>query len=355
MKRTIGMVLVCVLAPTVAVAQPKQEPKTAEGWYNEGTDQYDHGAFEAAIEAFKKGMDLEKVETNKAAYLYNIGQAYRQLGKCREARFFFGRYLDYKDTDTKKPLKPDERKEVEDLIKAQDECIKQLKPDKPNPDKPDPTKPNPDKPNPDKPNPDKRVGDIKQPPDGDPGIDKQLEPTKPRLVSLRLIAGGAKIGVGKLRVPLQATGALLAGYPLAIGSSLTVDLGAGFGFTPVPYDAMNNESRSAQLIAAFANAGATYAASSKIGLRADLGVGALVFSGVSKSPFTDFAATTGGLTMAHVRVGVSADYAFTPNWIATLAPIAFSYSPAKAGLVNQGQRITAITAIDFMIGLGYRM
>ena len=111
-------------------------------------------------------------------------------------------------------------------------------------------------------------------------------------------------------------------------------------------------SKKANLIGLVANVGATYKVAPKIGIRGDLGVGLLLFGGVSESPFTDFAATSGTLSMPHVRIGVSADYAITNNLIATLAPIAFSYSPAKTGLRAD---ITAITAIDFMVGIGYRM
>ena len=56
--------------------------------------------------------------------------------------------------------------------------------------------------------------------------------------------------------------------------------------------------------------------------------------------------------MFHLRIGVSGDYAITPNVIATIAPFAFSYSPPKAGLRDD---IKSITAIDFMVGIGYRM
>ena len=118
-------------------------------------------------------------------------------------------------------------------------------------------------------------------------------------------------------------------------------------------------SKSAQLLGVIGNVGATYHATPRIGLRGDLGLGGLVFTGVSQSPFTGGAATSGALTMPHVRVGLSADYAITPNVIATLTPFAFSYSPAKTGLqtIEDGEfkAMTAITAIAFMVGLGYRM
>jgi hypothetical protein len=50
------------------------------------------------------------------------------------------------------------------------------------------------------------------------------------LVSVRLVGGGAKISAGDLDVPVQATGALIGGYPIAI-DKLLVEVGAGFTFT----------------------------------------------------------------------------------------------------------------------------
>jgi len=147
---------------------------------------------------------------------------------------------------------------------------------------------------------------------------------------------------------VQASFALLGGYPLALGSQLTLDLGAGFTFTPVPLQNMGT----AKLIGTVANAGATYHVAPKIGLRGDLGVGVLFFTGVSQSRFTAGRMTSGALSMVHVRVGLSADYAITPNIVATLTPFAFSYSPPKAGLDDS---IKSIAVIDFMVGVGYRM
>ena len=56
--------------------------------------------------------------------------------------------------------------------------------------------------------------------------------------------------------------------------------------------------------------------------------------------------------MLEVRIGVSGDYAITQNLVATVVPLAFSYSPAKSGLRAD---ITSITQLEFMLGLGYRM
>ena len=64
-----------LLVPALAWAQPK----TADGWYEEGSNQYNLGNFDRAIDAFKQGFALEADESRKANYLYNVAQSYRQL------------------------------------------------------------------------------------------------------------------------------------------------------------------------------------------------------------------------------------------------------------------------------------
>lgn len=357
MKWIIAIVAASVLVPALALA----EPRTADEWYKEGENQYNLGNFDKAIDAFKRGFELEPSDSKKAAYLFNIAQAFRQAKNCKDAQFFYKRYLAFKDADTVKPLKPEKRQEIEDRIKELDECAKQQevirnKPPDQN-ERPEGTDPKNGTGEPRVPD-DKRVA-VKPPTTPDPPDDDtevRVAPVRPKVISVRATGGAAKLTTADLDVPIQATGALIAGYPLSLGDKLMIEIGAAFTFTPVPYDGMTGQSKTAQLIGAVANVGATFEVVRKLGLRGDLGVGALVFSGVSESPFTNFNATSGALTMLHVRVGLSADYAITPNVIATVTPIAFSYSPAKAGLeTTSGQEISTITAIDFMIGIGYRM
>src|SRR6476646_4222888 len=114
--------LVCalVLAPALAFAQPK----SADEWYKEGETQYNLGNFDKAAEAFKQGFSLETVDAKKPAYLYNVAQAYRQGQKCKDAAFFYKRYLSLKDQDTVKPLKPEKRAEIEQRINELEECAK---------------------------------------------------------------------------------------------------------------------------------------------------------------------------------------------------------------------------------------
>ncbi|HEY5936610.1 MAG TPA: tetratricopeptide repeat protein [Kofleriaceae bacterium] len=342
-SKLLGAVCVMLLVPVLAWAQPR----TPEDFYKEGETQYNLGEFQKAIEAFKKGFELETSESKKSAYLYNIAQSYRQAKDCSNAQFFYKRYLALKENDTVKPLKPEKRTEIEERIKELEECARQQeairqKPPDQNPED-DPSK---------KP-PDTQVA-VKPPPEEEEPAIVETSDGTPRVISIRALGGGAKLTTGDLDVPIQATLALIGGYPLKVQDKVTLELGAGFTFTPVPYEAAETmESKSANLIAVIANVGATYHVAPKFGLRGDLGVGVLLFTGVSESPFTANAPVEGGaLSMLHVRVGISADYAITPNVIATVAPIAFSYSPPKEGL---DEDITAITALDFMVGLGYRM
>jgi len=342
-----------LLVPVLAWAQPR----SADEWYKEGENQYNLGNFDKAVDAFKQGFSLEPNESKKAAYLFNVAQSYRQAKDCKNAVFFYKRFLALKENDTVKPLSEKTRRDVEDRIHELEDCAKQqeairekppdhnLKPDE-NGEK-EATDPKADKVTP-------KVAthEKETPEDDDTNVTKTATPP-PHVISARLIGGGAKISTGgDLSVPVQPSGALLAGYPLAINEKLTLDLGGAFTFTPVPFKDMAMADQSAQLIGLLADVGATYEVIPKLGLRGDLGIGALLFSGASESPFTGFAKTTGALTMFHLRVGVSGDYAITPNLIATLAPFAFSYSPPKEGLVST---IKSITSIDFMIGLGYRM
>jgi hypothetical protein len=343
------------------------DPTTPDGWYEVGQTQYTLGNFDKAVEAFKKGFEMEQDDSKKPAYLYNIAQSYRQSGNCKDAVFFYKRFLAMKASDTKKPLKQALKDEVDGYIKDGEKCIEQQDSLRKQPPdhtmNPDDGHKEPDK-NPDPNNttnttkPDnKQVGvrdDNHQP---DDHIDKGVTPGAPKhVLSASLVGGASKVSAGSLDIPLNATGTLVAGYPLAINDKLGVEVGAAFGFTPVGYqNTITTQSKTASLTAVMANAGAAYVVAPKLAVRGDVGVGVLLFSGIDEmgSPFTQGGAgTSGALTMLHVRAAVSGTYELTPNICATITPFAFGYSPPKDGLRDD---IKAITSIDFMIGVGYRM
>jgi hypothetical protein len=175
-------------------------------------------------------------------------------------------------------------------------------------------------------------------------------------VNVRLVGGGAKVTAGDLTVPILASFALVGGYPVYSMGKIEIDAGAMFGFQPIPYkNNMTNADSQATFISVLANGAATYQVAPKIGLRGDAGIGVLMFGGISEmgNPFTENGAgTSGALTMLNIRLAASADYAITPNLVATVTPIAFSFSPAKTGLRED---IGSIIRLDFMLGVGYRM
>jgi hypothetical protein len=351
--------LAVMLMPALAWAGPK----TAEDWYKEGENQYSLQNFDKAVEAFKQGFELETNDSKKTAYLYNIAQAYRQANNCKDAYFYYKRFLALV-ADTGKPLSPTTRKQVEDRIKELEACAQQAAQISKRP--PDSNLPPDGDGGGDKSHapgadlghkePRKEVATAPKPPDADgeqedSGVTQSATGGQPRLVSVRLIGGGSKVNAGSVSVPVQATFGVVGGYPIPINPKLTVEAGAAFTFTPAPYQVgLMGPSKIGMLWGLMANAGATYEVIPNLGIRADVGLGALLFAGIDQSEFTAGQPTTGALTMFHVRAAVSADYAITPNVVLTAMPGAFGYSPAATGIAGGG----SVTSFDFMVGIGYR-
>src|SRR5262245_46834931 len=253
MKRMITVAGAALLAASLARAQPK----SAEEWDKEGETQYSLGNFDQAAESFKKAFEV----AGKPNYLYNVAQAYRQGNKCKEAQFFYKRFLDLKDNDKAKPLPPDKRAEIEGFINDLEECIKRQAQISAKP--PTGTQPPERGSGESGSGSNKRVGSAGSG-SGSDDEDETPRVTKdaggpPKLISARIVGGASKINTGNLDVPIQATGALIAGYPLAVMPQLTLDLGAAFTFTPVPFEnAVTHASKSASFFAALANVGASY-------------------------------------------------------------------------------------------------
>lgn len=348
-----------LLIPALAWGQPR----TADDWYKEGENQYNLGNFDKAIDAFKQGFQLETNESKKANYLYNVAQSYRKANDCKNAQFFYRRYLALKDNDTVKPLAPTVRRQVEDRISDLDACVQQQQsisrkpPNNSMPPDSDGSEKSPPGETPPRKEPHKDVAQAA--PEGE--TDQPEEPavttksTAPRVITARLTGGGTKIvtGAPMISVPPQARFSLTAGYPIPVARDTTLEAGLAVTFAPVPLNGQNMAAgKTAQFWTVGGNVGVTYEVIPKLGIHADVTLGALFLANVSESAFTDSAPTTGALTMFHVRGSVAAEYAVMPNLVLTLAPIAVGYSPAKSGL---DPMIKGLTSIDFaMVGIGYR-
>ncbi|MCX5748344.1 MAG: hypothetical protein NT062_38315 [Proteobacteria bacterium] len=343
-----GSLLALLLAPTLAFAEP-----TADDYWKEGEQKYVLQKWDEAADAFLKGYELEADEGKKPSYLYNVAQSFRQAKKCTKSRFYYNQYLDAKRS---KPLKPEKKAEVETRLAELETCAKQEADDDAKrlaADKAAAEQAAADKAAAAKAARAKQVADAAHSTgedDPDDEVTKTTTPVGPHLVSARLLGGGSVLSAGSLTIPVAASGALIAGYPLTIAPNLTLDVGGAFTFAPSAYQ-VGMDSRTAMFTGVLANAGGTYWISDKMGARADVGLGLLVLSNANESPYTNGKPTTGALSMFHVRGGVSFDYVVAPNLLVTV-PVAVSYSPAKSGLRED---ISAFTRFDFMLGVGYRM
>src|SRR6476646_8375479 len=114
MQRTLAITF--ALCSSVAHA----DETTARQKYEAGEQAYNLGQFKRAVELFSEAYEQSPDPT----FLFNIAQTYRQAGDCKQAQFFYKRYLAIKDGDTKKPLKPERRSEIEQRINELEECIK---------------------------------------------------------------------------------------------------------------------------------------------------------------------------------------------------------------------------------------
>lgn len=349
---TAVLVPAATLAP--ALAQPtSNDPRERAKWfYAEGRKNYDLGNFDKAVENFKKAYE----EMPDGAFLFNIAQAYRQLNDCKNALFFYKRFL-----SVKKDAPETTKKEVEGHIIVLEECVKKQEDIRSRP--PDGTEP-----------PgtggvdggtgggttggtgDGRVGGLGGG-GGDDGDDDDddddVASAAPKVLAAHASFGGAKVGAGSLDVPIQLAVSITAGYPIKLNDKLVLDAGAGFAFTPVPWSAPTIDG-TASMTGVFANLGATYEVAPKIAVRGELGGGMMFLGGLEMgNPFTvGGAPTTGALGMPLFRAGLTGEYAFTKNVAAAVTPIAFSISPAKEGMKDE---IGSLTRLEFTVGLGYRM
>ena len=338
--------------------------------FKEAKKAFNVGEFAKAIELFKQAYELSE----KPAYLYNIGYTYDELGDCKNSLFFYRRFDTIAGHDPDKPLSAATRADLDSRITKAEACVKAdvTKPDggKPDGGKPDGGKPDGGKPdggNPDGGKPDGGKPDGGKPDGGEVEVpdecdeeteDCDEEPADtgyevPHVISARLTGGLGLVGAGPLDVPPQLSIAFVAGYPLELNDLLTLELGVGFTYTPVPYEAGDMDG-SASLTSFLGNVGMTYAVADRVTLHADVGLGILSFGGLNAgNPFTEGGAdTTGALSMFNVRLAAVVEYLVTKNLSITATPLAFSFSPPKAGMREE---ISILTRLDFMLGVGYRM
>lgn len=87
-SRLVLLAAAVAFAVTAAAPPARADRRTSIRIYKRGKRLYQRHHYAAAIKAFKKAYD----EHAAPAYLYNIAQAYRELGRCSDARFFYKQF-----------------------------------------------------------------------------------------------------------------------------------------------------------------------------------------------------------------------------------------------------------------------
>jgi tetratricopeptide (TPR) repeat protein len=345
---TIVVMLLLALAPAARGQTADSAEQRSLAHYQKGVTAYDLGKFDEAVEEFQKAYEIRPT----AAYLYNIAQAYRQKGDAARAVFFYRRYLQ-KAPDAKNREVVEKRiGELEELARKQEES-KSSPPNSLEGDKGETSEPAP-APASAEPPPAPVAAAPASPAVGADDTAAEVTAAAPRGQSVALLsieAGPAFVALGDgPSVPVQVSLRAGAAYTLHLGG-VALDLGAAATLTPLPFETLERTSSgTAMLIGALANAGARLAVARKLSLRGELGAGVAVFTGLAnRNPFTDAGAESGAVLLPHVRVAGGLDYALSPSLLITVTP-AFAWSSGHDSLDD---RISAITRLDVLLGVGY--
>lgn len=346
-----------VLGGSLALAQPSPDKqKIAEDEFNKGNTAYNLGRFDESVDHFTKAYEAWP----QPEFLYNIAQAYRLGGNCKQAVYFYKRFRSLKERDTEAPLSPQKKAEVDKFINDLAECAAKADTganaqpqslDRPTGTSTTTTTPTATttatKPEPlETADEGSDEADVGEEDDGGE-VHTQLA-SGPTMVSARLESGIALLGGGEgLEFPIQPVVALTAGYPIPVGPA-TIEAGVGLSYTPLPYEAMGAQ-KQGTMLGARAVGVISYPVAPKVSLRGQLGVGVVSLSGLAMGNPITTDRTAGSFTLLNVRVGVAADYAITQNIVATLQPFALAYSPGADGMYADSLR-----EIDVLLGVGYR-
>lgn len=330
-----------------ATADPSESKERSLELYKDGAQSYKKGEYDRALKLFLRAYD----EHPSPAYLYNIAQSYRELGRCRLALRYYDRFVAESDNESYR----------ETIARRADKLRKKC--DEPPPPAPEPAidvEPDPKAtPEPatvtEAPSePAVMTGQNSGPAENPATITEPAEPTRatpPGMLtglSLTAAAGPAFHDIGEVVVPVTASLSVGADYAFAAGPTIVSAGGAVF-LAPMPYTSTGGE-RTALLTHVLATVGARYPLTPRIAVGLEVGAGALRWPGLaSGNPFADDqAASDAALTLAG-RAEARAEVALTSNLAASLAP-AFVMALAPDAVAAD---IDRINRIEILLGLQY--
>jgi hypothetical protein len=349
--------------PQPAPAGDDAKRAEAKSLYEHGLSAYNLGKFPEAIAAFTKAYEL----SNAPGLLFNIAQSHRLNKDWEKASYFYSTYL---------RLKPDapNRADVEARIKEMDEALEKQKqiaaspptgtvtpegtsngsggttPSGTTPGGGTPASTTGTRPDTAGGTATTTTGQVESPDGGpvDTGGSTTTTATMeaPKVVSARFTGGVAMLHSADLGMPVQPSIGITGAYPVPAGP-VTLELGAGFTWTPLPYETMAGQQQG-RMIGVRAVVGAVYPVAPKFAVRGELGLGIISLSGlVDGNPISQMR-DEHSFTRPNFRFGVSADYMITPNVAAYVSPFGIALSSAGPAMYG-GMR-----EIDILFGVGYR-
>jgi hypothetical protein len=313
-------------APSEAIADDAHLD-LAQAYFEKGNAAYNLDRFDEAASWFAKSYEAWPTTD----LLYNIAQAYRRAGACKQALAAYQRYLSLKEHGQEAPLAAQERAEIEHFVAEATACVA----DESSRSSPPAAAPPATQP--------ARMSI------GTTVVNAAARPAGPsRRLSAYAAGGTAWFDTGEVDTPVQPSFAIGGRYALPAGP-LTVAIGARGAFSSIRYEETETKTlHRASLLSALATVDATCGVIRRLSVRVELGAGVAVARGlVPFNPLTE-SMNAGVFTMPWFRGGIAVEYAITARLSATFPSVGLSLSPAPGELRIRKQ-------LDALLGLGYRM
>jgi hypothetical protein len=337
---TVALSLAAASVPKSARAD---DAATARELFTQGNTFFDLGQFDKAIDAWQHGYQLK----NDPGFLYNIGQAYRQMGDPEKAIFFYKRYL-------ANAPKAKNRAEVEQKIEALQKQVPERQAPAVTP--PPATEPPaagapPVVPPPVTPTPVSPTSAPEAAPVAQPAPTPQRFPTSRRAdIGLGLGFDTWNSGTRAHADPsfaLTISGGYTFGNP---AGRVRFRLGALFGYT-----FLKETNGTDTLVSLLLDPTLVMHVNNRMRLSFDLGLGAVWISGMTQTstllvvPKDGNKLTVSGSAVPRgvFRLGASLDYDVLPS-------LSLFFWPAVATSPQTGNFYAALTRVEVMFGAAYR-
>ncbi len=332
----LALVVAITALPRVASAQDADRKARAKLHFNAAKVAYQAGEYAAAAALYKRAFE----QSPHPLLFYNIAESYKKLDDCAQSLHYYRRYVSSSEkqplTTRRTALEHRARRLIADYARK---CP-------PKPVSP-PAPPTP------------RV--VATPTPQPRPLATSLTKTPQRVVRrLSITERPSRVAIGVAAGPTLLT---LASHTTptmwSVGADASVRLGSVFDvglaglLTPVPFTTTSGSmTGTALLTGVMASAGAELPVSNRVSIRAQVGAGMLIISGLGAgNPFFDSETQVeGAISAVQVRGAAGLRFAATRSLGLQVMP-AVSYSPTDEQMAAE----VSLMRIEIMLGAVYRM